>query len=447
MADKKFYDVADGLRRGFTREEIYSHIQKHGLAADTSGVPAWRKEQQDALLNQSRVGMAANATPADATTPTAPGFGMPNDSNAGGHWSDPIPSVMGMGGALLGEGLASIPLAGSFQSAGKGINIALRKQAGLPAEQGPREILGSMAKEGMMGAGAQALGLGLGAVVNRAGEGLMSSAMSDPVAARTALGSEVRGTVGAPYKRWRPAEEIANERMKALGPEIESALSSAQQLGKAADARRFEAVLLKRVHKAGMNRTADPEAYAFWTKRLADWRRDFGGYPTRSITSQRMQPVTPRQLQEMKLANTAAARRLYEARARVGAQPTEALDEQYARDLADWSRGELRTMIPGGKGTRGIDDLNREWEQMSRLEESARVAHTPPRGSTSPATSVGHLRQYGGGHSFQLPQLPPDLASRLALMATSRPTAFGVKALPWSVDFATSTGLARNRQQ
>lgn len=447
MADRRFYDVADGLRRGFTQQEIYAHIREKGLTPDTSGVAAWRREQNNALLNQSRMAMAPNPTPVDATTPTEPGFGMPDAGNAAGHWSDPIPSVMGFGGALLGEGAASIPLSGALQSAGKGLNIALRKQAGLPAEQGPREILGSMAKEGMMGAGAQALGLGLGAVVNRAGEGLMSSAMNDPVAARTALSSDVRGTVGAPYKRWRSAEQIANERMKALGPEIDSALNSAQQLGKVADARRFEAVLLKRVHKAGMNRTADPETYAYWVQRLSDWRRDFGGFPTRSITAQRMTPVTPRQLQEMKLANTTAARRLYEARARVGAQPKEALDEQYAKDLADWSRNELRTMIPGGKGTRGIDDLNNEWERMSRLEESARVAHTPPRGSTSPATSVGHLRQYGGGHSFQLPQLPPDLASRLALLATSRPTAFGVKTLPWAVDFATSTGLARNRQQ
>lgn len=447
MADKKFFDVADGLRRGFTQQEIADYIRANGLTADTSGVPAWRREQRDALLNQTRVGMQPNAASVDATKPTDPMFGQPNQANVGGHWSDPLPTVGGVAGGLLGEGLWSIPMAGMGQSLGKGANIALRRQAGLPAERGAREIAGSMAKEGALGSASQAGGLALGAIVGRVGQGLMGSAMNDPVAARTALANDVRGTVGTPYKGWRSAEQIASEAMDRLGPEIDAALNDATQLGKVADPRRFEAILLKRVHKAGMNRTADPDAYEFWMKRLNDWRRDFGGHPTRNITGQRMTPVTPKQLQEMKLANSETAKRLYEARARVGAQKMESLDEKYAKDLADWSRQELRTMIPGGKGLRGIDDMNTEWERMSRLEESARVAHNPPRGSTSPSTSVGHLRQYGGGHSFQVPQLPPDLASRLALMATSKPTAFGVKALPWAVDLGLSTGLARNRQQ
>lgn len=447
MADRKFYDVADGLRRGFTQEEISKHIRENGLVADTSGVPAWRREQRDALLNQTRVGMAPNAASVDATTPTDPLFGQPNPANAGGHWSDPIPAVAGFGGGLLGEGLLSIPLAGAMQSVGKGVNIALRRRAGLPSEHGAREIAASMAKEGALGSAAQGLGLATGATVGRVGEGLMTSAMKDPVAARTAIAGDVRGTVGPPYKAWRSAQQIASENMNRLGPEIEAVLKDAQALGKTADPRRFEAVLLKRVHKAGMNRTADPDAYDFWVGRLNDWRRDFGGHPTRHMTPQRMTPINPVQLQEMKRANAENALRLYESRARVGAGTKESLDEKYAKDLADWSRSELRTMIPGGKGTRGIDELNAEWERMSRLEESARVAHTPPRGSTSPVTSVGHLRQYGGGHSFQLPQLPPDLASRLALMTTARPTVFGVKALPWAVDLGLSTGLARNRQQ
>lgn len=445
---KKTYDVAWGLENGFTEQEIRDHIAAKGLKADSSGVPAWRaRKAMEALQAQGGEGVVPPPAAADASGAALRGFDVPKEA---GHWTDPLPGAMGVGGAALGSGvgpLGAIALGGAAQGLGKAINLKARQHAGLPTPTGP-EAMRAIGNDALMGAGAELGGRALGGLVGLSARGLNTRAFADPVAAQTSL--EQRAVLGPKWGLWRSAEEVADIGKVRAAANIERLLSAGEQAGIEVDPIGFANVLRRRVAEAKTNAVSDPATYNYWRRRLAIWERGHGMTtvvgPNGPVTmgSPKMLPL--RDVQEMKRLNAETAKKLYEARtSAAGLSRKASLDEQYARDLADWSRGELENALPGPRTGEGIADENANYEEFRRMGKSARAVTKPKPGVVPTEATPAHARVYGHTVSA-LPSLPPDVASRVAMILSEPATKFGLRAAPWLVDLGMSTGISRNYQ-
>lgn len=430
---RKTYDVAWGLEKGYTPQEIADYVKAEGLEADTSGVPAWRARQREAAMasgaQQLQAGSAQVAPSAPAESTNQPR--LPDIPTEASHWTDPIPSVLGVGGGLLGS-LAgpwgALAGAGAFQGLGKAANLKARQAAGLPSPSGP-DAMREIGREAGMGVLSEATGRAVNAGVGLAGRGLMTRAMNDPVAARTAM--RTRATVGEKWGPWSSAEDIGRQGMDAAGARIERLLSAGEALNLKANTSGFQTVLEERLAKAAANKTSNPAAFQYWKNRLARWKAQGPEIPVRD-------------LQNIKELNAREAKRIYEARQVAGASPQISLDEEYSRDLADWARNELEALLPG-QGGKGIRQANADYEEFRRMRKANDSVTNPKPGRVPAEAAPQHTRVYGHSVSL-LPQLPPDVASRLALLMSSAPTQFGIRALPWAADIGMSTGIARNYQ-
>lgn len=441
------YDVAWALEKGYTPEEISAYVRSNGLIADSSGVAEWRMKQRNAAMQSGAAAQAAapqtagGSAPAEATNQRTP-FKVPQEA---GSWSDPLPSVLGTAGMLIPNPLIGVPVSAALQSAGAWANQGIRRAQGLPAPSG-KAAREAILREGLMGGGAAATGHLAGSVVGLAGKGLNTRAFSDPLAAETSLST--RGVVGKPWGPWRSAAQIADEGTTATGAEMQRLIDAGEQMGVTVKPSGFQQVLEARVKAAEANKVSNPAAYNYWKRRLMAWKGAHNAQvalgPSGPVQIAPAKELTLSEVQTMKKLNAEEAKRIYEARQTAGASPKESLDEQYAKDLADWARRELETALPG-QGGRGIKALNQEYEDYRRMGSSERAVSRPKPGRVPSDAAPAHTRVYGHSVSL-LPSLPPDVASRAAMALTSAPTKFGIKALPWAYDFGTSTGLARNYQ-
>lgn len=450
MADKKkSFDVAWGLENGYTEQEIRDYISENGLRADSSGVPAWRSKQaMAALSNAGPGGVVTNPAAADESGGRLRGFQVPVEAT---HWTDPLPSAMGFGGSLLGGAGAGAPgaiaLGGAAQGLGKAINLKARQQAGLPTPSGP-EATSAIAREALMGAGAELTGRAATGIVGLAGRGLNTRAFSDPVAARTSI--ENRAVLGPKWGPWKSAQEVSDIGMARHGANIERLLAAGEQAGIEIDPIGFANVLRRRVAEAKINKVSDPGAYRYWRQRLAIWERNHGMTtvlgPNGPVTVGQKKMLPLREVNSIKMQNAQQAKQLYEARhSAAGLNRRASLDEQYARDLADWSRGELDAALPGPSKGKGIADENAHYNEYRRMGKSARAVENPKPGQVPSDAAPAHARVYNQKVSL-LPSLPPEVASRVAMGLTSAPSVFGTRVGPWMVDLGMSTGITRNYQ-